>query len=438
MGKTYDAIDEQLASFIQAQHVFFVATAPSGADGHVNLSPKGLDSLRIVDPRTVAYLDLTGSGVETIAHVRDNRRITLLFCAFEGPPKIVRLYGHGAVIQADHPSFGDLVARFPRRTGTRAVIQVAIDRVADSCGYGVPRYRYEGDRSQLLDWAERKGREGIAAYQREKNTRSIDGMPARVNIHAKSTNHSVIKSTNSHGFFTTLHIDRDVDVVPDDESAAVERLAPRDAEVLAIDAGRGDAAHLDVAHRIFERLWRALNGEHDLLGHAVDGEVARGLVGVVADLLDLLRRERDGRVLGDVEEVGPAQILVAFRLARVDGRRVDRGLHGRLGDVALVQMYRPGHFPRAVRARWRSPVRFTANCALVWAESISQVEATVRAGTAQATTATVKRNRRDMRSPPLCQWKVLFDVSIRPILTGLRETCAPELTRKWVPAVGGV
>ena len=177
MGKTYDAIDQQLADFIQAQHVFFVATAPAATDGHVNVSPKGLDSFRILDPRTVAYLDLTGSGVETIAHLRDNGRITLLFCAFEGPPKIVRLSGGGTVLQAHHPSFDELVAQFPRRTGTRAVIRIAVDRIADSCGYGVPRYRYEGDRPQLLEWAERKGGEGIAAYQREKNVHSIDGMP---------------------------------------------------------------------------------------------------------------------------------------------------------------------------------------------------------------------------------------------------------------------
>ena len=175
MGKTYDAIDQQLADFIRAQHVFFVATAPAATDGHVNVSPKGLDSFRILDPRTVAYLDLTGSGVETIAHLRDNGRITLLFCAFEGPPKIVRLSGRGTVLQAHHPSFDELVAQFPRRT--RAVIRIAIDRIADSCGYGVPRYRYEGDRPQLLEWAERKGGEGIAAYQREKNVHSIDGMP---------------------------------------------------------------------------------------------------------------------------------------------------------------------------------------------------------------------------------------------------------------------
>src|SRR5262249_31095769 len=127
--------------------------------------------------RTVAYLDLTGSGVETIAHVRDNGRITLMFCAFAGSPKIVRLYGRGTVIQPQHPSFHELVAAFPQRIWTRAVTRVAVDRIADSCGYGVPLFRYEGERAQLLDWADRKGASGIEAYQREKNARSIDGMP---------------------------------------------------------------------------------------------------------------------------------------------------------------------------------------------------------------------------------------------------------------------
>src|SRR5262245_3793778 len=111
MGKVYDASDETLAGFIRAQHVFFVATAPLAGDGHVNLSPKGLDTFTILDPRSVAYLDLTGSGVETIAHVRENARITLCFCAFEGPPKILRLYGRGEVVDEDHGEFEALVAR---------------------------------------------------------------------------------------------------------------------------------------------------------------------------------------------------------------------------------------------------------------------------------------------------------------------------------------
>lgn len=176
MGKTYDVIDEPLARFIEAQHLFFVATAPAGAVGHINLSPKGLDSFRILDPHTVAYLDLTGSGIETIAHLRENGRITILFCAFDGPPKILRLYGRGEAIAAGHPDFTALAGRFPRFSGTRAVIRIAVERVADSCGYGVPRYRFDGERSQLVEWADRKGPEALDVYRREKNATSIDGL----------------------------------------------------------------------------------------------------------------------------------------------------------------------------------------------------------------------------------------------------------------------
>jgi hypothetical protein len=177
MGKTYDAIEQPLAEFIESQPLFFVATAPAGPTGHVNLSPKGLDTFRILDPHTVAYLDLTGSGVETIAHLRDNGRITIMFCAFAGPPKIVRLYGRGEVIAPGHPEFAELAARFPTITGTRSVIRIAVERVADSCGYAVPRFDYAGQRRQLLDWAERKGPDDLITYRVEKNERSIDGLP---------------------------------------------------------------------------------------------------------------------------------------------------------------------------------------------------------------------------------------------------------------------
>lgn len=177
MGKVYDGIDERLGAFLTAQHVFFVGTAPSGEDGHVNVSPKGMDCFRILDAITVAYLDLTGSGVETIAHLRDNGRITLLFCAFEGPPKIVRLYGRGEAVLPDDDGFAELAARFPPLPGTRSVIRVHLDRVSDSCGYSVPTYRYVGERNQLTAWAERKGDEGLDTYRRERNVRSIDGLP---------------------------------------------------------------------------------------------------------------------------------------------------------------------------------------------------------------------------------------------------------------------
>jgi hypothetical protein len=176
MAKVFSSIDERLEKFIRSQHMFFVATAPSGSGGHVNLSPKGLDTLRIIDPQTVAYLDLTGSGVETIAHVRQNGRITLMFCAFDGAPKIVRLQGRGEVVERGATEFAELIGLFPHFEGTRSVIRIRLDRIADSCGYGVPLYRHEGARPQLLEWADRKGADGVLDYQREHNTESIDGI----------------------------------------------------------------------------------------------------------------------------------------------------------------------------------------------------------------------------------------------------------------------
>ena len=176
MGNTYQAIDDVVARFIGAQHLFFVATAPARG-GHVNLSPKGAAAFRILDPQTVAYLDLTGSGVETIAHLRDDGRITIMFCAFDGSPKIVRLYGRGEVVCPGHPEFAALAGSFPRFAAVRSVIRVALERVSESCGYGVPLYDYAGERPQLAAWADRKGPAGIAAYRRERNAASIDGLP---------------------------------------------------------------------------------------------------------------------------------------------------------------------------------------------------------------------------------------------------------------------
>jgi hypothetical protein len=177
MAKLYDGIDDALARFIAAQHVFFVATAPLDPSGHVNLSPKGLQSFRVIDPKTVAYLDLTGSGIETVSHLRENGRIVIMFCALEGPPKILRLHGRGEAIEPGDRRFARLRALFPDLPGVRSVILVAVERIADSCGYGVARYRYEGERSQLLDWADRKGALGLAEYKANNNRASIDGMP---------------------------------------------------------------------------------------------------------------------------------------------------------------------------------------------------------------------------------------------------------------------
>jgi hypothetical protein len=178
MGRDFDGIDDRLARFLGRQHVFFVATAPRADDGHLNLSPKGLDgTFAVLDLHTVAYLDLTGSGVETIAHLRENGRIVVMFCAFNGPPRIVRLYGKGQSLLPGDPSFTSLLDRFPQHPGVRSIIRVDVARVADSCGFGVPLMRFEGERSQLDEWAERKGPAGIARYQGDKNAASIDGLP---------------------------------------------------------------------------------------------------------------------------------------------------------------------------------------------------------------------------------------------------------------------
>ena len=179
MGKTYDRLDERLQGWIAAQHMFFVATAPSGPGGHVNLSPKGhADTFAILDGRTVAYLDLTGSGAETAAHLRDNGRITLMFCAFSGPPRILRLYGRGRVVVAGDDRWEQLAARFPARRGARAVVVVEVERIADSCGYAVPLYDYAGQRDLLGQWAARKDDAALAAYRAQRNRRSIDDLPA--------------------------------------------------------------------------------------------------------------------------------------------------------------------------------------------------------------------------------------------------------------------
>lgn len=178
MARVYDGIDGALAEFLARQPVFFVATAPSGPDGHLNLSPKGLtDTFRVLDPATVAYLDLTGSGIETIAHLRENGRIVIMFCAFEGPPRIVRLHGRGTVLLPGEPGFDELVGHFPARVGTRSVVRVAVERVADSCGFGVPRMHYEGDRDDLIRWSTRKGEDALVEYRAKKNRLSVDGLP---------------------------------------------------------------------------------------------------------------------------------------------------------------------------------------------------------------------------------------------------------------------
>jgi len=180
MAKVFDAIDARLAAWIARQRMFFVATAPSGEDGHVNLSPKGpIETLRVLDERTVAYLDLVGSGAETVAHLQDNGRIVVMLCAFEGPPRIVRLHGRGEVLEPGVVDFPDATA-LPEQH--RTVIRVDVQRIADSCGFGVPLMAYEGERPQAQAWAETKlakgGPHALEEYVAEKNAVSIDGLPA--------------------------------------------------------------------------------------------------------------------------------------------------------------------------------------------------------------------------------------------------------------------
>ncbi len=203
MATVYPELDERLIEFVLKQPMFFVATAPcldeSGEGGHVNISPKGYrDTFAIIDPLTVAYLDLTGSGAETIAHLRQNGRITIMFCSFDRQPKILRIYGTGRVILPDDPAWPELATRFPEgeldgdpalaealamehgidRGNRRAIIVVTADRISDSCGYAVPLMEFTEERDLLTRWAERRSADELADYRIKHNTYSIDGLPA--------------------------------------------------------------------------------------------------------------------------------------------------------------------------------------------------------------------------------------------------------------------
>jgi hypothetical protein len=187
MGRVYERLDAHQRKWISEQSMFFVGTAPSGDSGHVNVSPKApIGSLKVIDDHTVAYLDIVGSGAETIAHLRDNGRICVMFCAFDGPPRILRLHGKGEMIRPDDPEFEELRALgFDEpeiAESMRAIIRVNVTRIADSCGYGVPLMRYEGERPHMdLSTAKRMRVEGPGAmrrYERKHNGTSIDGLPA--------------------------------------------------------------------------------------------------------------------------------------------------------------------------------------------------------------------------------------------------------------------
>jgi hypothetical protein len=179
MAKVLPEIDSELTAWIRAQPLFFVASAPLSGEGHVNLSPRGLDTLRVLGPHEVAFYDLTGSGNETAAHLAENGRITLMFCAFEGAPRILRLYGRGEVVRPDDPSWERLRPHFGEGLPTaRQIVHIEVSRVQSSCGYGVPLMALQGERDDLQKWAEKKGAEGLVEYQQRNNSRSIDGLPA--------------------------------------------------------------------------------------------------------------------------------------------------------------------------------------------------------------------------------------------------------------------
>jgi len=173
----HETITPELKEFIGSQPLFFVATAPRADDGHVNVSPKGLDTFRVLSCMRVAYLDLTGSGNETAAHLLENGRITLMFCAFSGKPNILRLYGRGRCVLPDSQEWPELSGHFTLLAGARQIIVCEVDRVQTSCGLAVPQMQLESHRDGLLKWAAAKGEEGMKQYRQIKNLQSIDGIP---------------------------------------------------------------------------------------------------------------------------------------------------------------------------------------------------------------------------------------------------------------------
>jgi hypothetical protein len=178
MGQRFTELTDRLTNFIREQKIFFVATAT--ADSRINLSPKGMDSLRVVGRNRVIWLNLTGSGNETAAHVREDPRMTLMFCAFEGKPMILRLYGRARAIHRNDPEWEALYARFEPLSGARQLFDLAIDLVQTSCGMAVPCFAFSGERRQLNEWAEQKGEAGLRRYWEEKNRFSLDGKPTDI------------------------------------------------------------------------------------------------------------------------------------------------------------------------------------------------------------------------------------------------------------------
>jgi hypothetical protein len=182
MAKFYDHIGDKHQAFIARQHIFFVSTAPLSETGHINLSPKGLDSFRVLSPNRVAYMDLISSGNETSAHLLENGRITFMFCAFDESPKILRLYGRGTTVLPGDSEWGSLSAHFTLYPSTRQFIVADITKVQTSCGFGVPLYEYQGERDHHFKWADAKGQVGLEEYRREHNHHSLDGLPTPLGL----------------------------------------------------------------------------------------------------------------------------------------------------------------------------------------------------------------------------------------------------------------
>jgi len=177
MGKEYTQIDDRIQQWIERQHVFFVATAPQSASGLINCSPKGLDCLRVLSPNEIAYVDTGGSGIETVAHLKENGRIVLMMCAFDGPPKIFRFYGYGTVLEPHQDEFESVLARFPAMPAARNIIRINIERIIDSCGYGVPLYEFQQHRDSLPNYFSKQTGDEIVEYRRDRNSHSLDGLP---------------------------------------------------------------------------------------------------------------------------------------------------------------------------------------------------------------------------------------------------------------------
>lgn len=177
MGKEYQVIDDSIRRWLDRQKMFFVATAPLSGDGLVNCSPKGMDALAVIDDKTLAYADVGGSGIETVAHIRENGRIVIMLCAFDGPPKIFRFYGKGKSIEPGDEDFEALAARFPHMPTIRNLVQIDVDVIRDSCGYGVPLYEFRSERDSMNNWVAAKTEDELIQYRADNNRESLDGLP---------------------------------------------------------------------------------------------------------------------------------------------------------------------------------------------------------------------------------------------------------------------